>query len=88
MVAKFANPKENLMPNDASIPNDGRPWIGIFLNADGSVKVNGNIQDSIMAYGLLGVAGTLIEKHLEKNSKVENTRGGILSFMRNGKRIV
>lgn len=85
MDAKSESQRENPTPDT---PNGGRPWIGIFVNEDGSIKVNGNMSDKVIAYGLLEVARDLIGKHLDMNHKVEDTKGHILSFLRNGKRII
>ena len=69
-------------------PNDGRPWMQIFLQADGSIKVTGWVQDKLLAYGLLGSAKDAIQEVQAKEVKIHrvNNSGGLLNMIRSVKR--
>lgn len=78
---------DNLPPDsEQNQPNEGRPWIMIAINSDGSMKVSGFTNDKIIAYGLLASAKDLIKDHTDKLSKIErvNNSGGLIHSLRNG----
>ena len=60
--------------------NDGRPWLGIFVEKNGAIKVNGFIEDKEMSLGLLKYAKLLIEQH--HKSKQSSVKNRIMDFLR------
>lgn len=66
--------------------NDGRPWLAIFVQEDGSLKVTGHVNNKVMSYGLLESAKDSIRQHIDKQSKIErvNGSGGLIQHLRNG----
>lgn len=67
--------------------NDGRPWLAMFIEPDGSIKVTGFVHDKMLAYGLLEAAKDAIRKSVDKKAQIErvNGSGGLIHFLRNGK---
>ena len=73
-------------PSKSTLPNDGRPWLMILVNQDGSIKVSGTVDDKILAYGLLSVARDAIKDSHDKTAKIErvNGSGGLIANLRRG----
>lgn len=80
--------EENKLPSEDTPkqPNGGRPYLTIALGETGEVVVTGSIGDRITAYGLLLVAHDEIENFHREANKPKIQSGGIMNFMRNGKR--
>ena len=76
--------KQEEKPESSEV-NEGRPWIGIFMNNDGTLKITGHINNKIVAYGLLGAAKDSISNHIEKQVRIERVNNGsIIQNLRNG----
>ena len=75
--------EDNQEPNK---PNEGRPFLMILMQADGSIMVKGHIEDKILAYGLLESARDAIKANMEKQIKIQNVNasGGLIQHLRNG----
>ena len=69
-----------------AVPNEGRPWLQLFIQKDGSMSVHGSIQNKVMAYGLLDVARDAIKDFHDKQAKIErvNHSGGLINTIRGG----
>lgn len=83
----MSDPIENRLPNITTLPNDGRPYIIVTIQEDGSMKVSGSIEDKILAYGLLASAKDEIRKFHDKREKEGRVRnsGGLIQMLRRGK---
>lgn len=71
----------------ANLPNDGRPYLVIALNADEqTVTVSGWTKSKFTAYALLGTAQDAIRNNVDKQVKIErvNGSGGLIAQLRNG----
>lgn len=71
-----------------TLPNDGRPYILIQIQQNGSMSVSGAINELVTALGLLETAKISIVKHIEniQKNRIQPVKGGIINFLRNGKR--
>ena len=67
-----------------TLPNEGRPWLQLMIQEDGSIKVTGFVNDKILAYGLLGAARDAIKDSHDKEAKIErvNNSGGLVDVLR------
>ncbi len=81
------NPIEEQEEKKPELPNEGRPWLQIMVQADGTIRVHGHIKDKIVAYGLLGSANDAIREFHAKEAKIErvNAAGGLIHNLRNGR---
>ncbi len=85
-MADFAGSNEPIKEVEGE--DEFKPAITLLMNKSGACKVHGPVHDLILCYGLLELAKDLIKENHKNQAKpkIMPANGGIMNFLRNGKR--